>query len=289
MPGPLTITAPAKINLYLHVTGRRADGYHTLESLVVFADRGDVVDVAAADGFSFAARGPFAAAIPMNDDNLVVRAVRGLAALLDRAADCTVTLTKNLPVAAGVGGGSADAAAAVRGLLRLWDVAPGDVAGLDDFLLALGADVPVCFAGRAAVMRGIGEEVTPLDLPRAIPALLVNPLVLCPTADVFARRAGDFSTPGISFDGSLTGIIKSTRNDLTDAACMVAPPVATVLAELAELPGVMVARMSGSGATCFALFETDAQARAAEGLLRAQRPGWWMTAVSLNDTPLNEI
>lgn len=289
MPGPLTITAPAKINLYLHVTGRRADGYHTLESLVVFADRGDVVDVAAADGFSFAARGPFAAAIPMNDDNLVVRAVRGLAALLDREADCAVTLTKNLPVAAGVGGGSADAAAAVRGLLRLWDVAPGDVAGFDDFLLALGADVPVCFAGRAVVMRGVGEELTPVDLPRGIAALLVNPLVPCLTADVFARRDGAFSGEGAPCGGALADIMARTRNDLAAAACVVAPPVATVLAELAELPGVAAARMSGSGATCFALFETDAQARAAEGLLRAQRPGWWMTAVSLNDAPSNEI
>lgn len=270
--------APAKVNLYLHVTGRRPDGYHLLDSLVAFIGAGDTVTVAPNDRLQLALEGPFAAAAGAGPDNLVLRAAQGLAALCGVPAAATLRLDKRLPVAAGLGGGSADAAATLRLLIDLWRVAP-EPAALDRLALGLGADVPVCLNGTPALVGGIGEQVAPTRLP-ACHLLLANPGVALPTPKVFDALAGRFSAalpwtapPDLA---SLVAALVSRQNDLERPAIELAPVIAQVLERLRGLPGARLARMSGSGATCFALFgHADAAAAAAAGLA-AERPGWWV-------------
>ena len=194
MPDSLTEAAPAKVNLYLHVTGRRADGYHLLDSLVVFAGIGDVLEAAPSDTLSLHVEGRFAAGLADEPDNLVLRAARALAAAAGVPARARLVLQKNLPVASGIGGGSADAAAALRLLSRLWDLrpAPSEMARL---ALALGADVPVCLAGRASRMSGIGEQLAAAPRLPICGIVLVNPGVAVATADVFRARHGAWSSP----------------------------------------------------------------------------------------------
>ncbi len=266
--------APAKINLFLHVTGKRADGYHLLDSLVVFAAAGDTLRVAPGQGLSLAIDGPFAAGLAGEADNLVLRAARALAAHAGIAPDAALTLTKSLPIASGIGGGSADAAAALRLLARHWGL-PGVPSGL---ALPLGADVPVCLAGRPARMQGIGEILRPA--PRLPPCglLLVNPGVAVATPEVFKARAGGFRAeaslpaawPSVA---AMAQDLASLANDLEPPAITLAPAIGAVLNALSGLPGALLARMSGSGATCFALFATPAEARAAAQEIA--RPGWW--------------
>ena len=233
--------APAKVNLYLHVVGRRADGLHLLESLVAFAEAGDVLSAEPADALSLEVAGPFAGALAGEADNLVLRAARALA-----PGQCArLVLEKNLPVAAGLGGGSADAAAALRLLSRLW----GIEADLEALAAGLGADVPVCLAGETCFMAGIGERLTPLPAWPAPHLLLANPGAALPTPAVFGARRGPFreSRPWPQTVGELAGC----ANDLTEAAISFAPEVGEVLDALAVLEGASFARMSGSGATCF--------------------------------------
>jgi 4-diphosphocytidyl-2-C-methyl-D-erythritol kinase len=270
----LAEAAPAKINLYLHVTGRRADGYHLLDSLVVFAGAADALRVAPAEGLTLAVEGPFAGALAGEGDNLVLRAARALAARAGIAPRGALTLTKRLPVASGIGGGSADAAAALRLLARFWGVPPADGA----MAVTLGADVPVCLAARPARMQGIGEVL--LAAPRLPPfgLVLVNPGVAVPTPAVFRARGGGFRAAAALPDawpdaGAMAADLAGLENDLEAAAVGLAPAIGEVLAALRALPGGLLARMSGSGATCFALF-ADAAAAAAAARAVA-RPGWW--------------
>jgi 4-diphosphocytidyl-2-C-methyl-D-erythritol kinase len=263
--------APAKVNLCLHVTGRRADGYHLLDSLVVFAGVGDEVSAAPADGLSLALEGPEAGALAAEPDNLVLRAARALAAGRDLGA--ALRLTKRLPVASGIGGGSSDAAAALRVLSRLWGVE----ADLPALALALGADVPVCLAREPAVMRGIGEALTPAPrLPR-FGLLLANPRLAVETRAVFAARGAGFSAPiaypeAWSDAAAMARDLAAWRNDLEAPAMALCPAIAEVRAAIAAQPGCLLARMSGSGATCFGLFgDAPAAERAAAALPRA----WW--------------
>jgi 4-diphosphocytidyl-2-C-methyl-D-erythritol kinase len=275
--------APAKVNLYLHVVGKRDDGYHLLDSLVVFADVGDRLTLAPADAPSLTVSGPFAAAIPPGDDNLALRAVRRLAAATGRPDGIAVTLDKRLPVAAGIGGGSADAAAVLRGLATLWGLAPDDPR-LRQVAAGLGADVPVCLDGRTAWLGGIGERLDPGPDLAGIPILLVNPGVPLSTPDVFRARSGAFS-PEARFAladadlDRLCDLLADRRNDLAEPAITLVPVVAEVLAVLATQPGCRLARMSGSGATCFGLFASPAAAQAAEAVLAAR--GWWAAAAAL--------
>lgn len=274
--------APAKVNLFLHVTGRRADGYHLLDSLAVFGPAGDQLVAAPAEGLSLTLDGPFGAALQAEPDNLVLRAARALAAAAGVAPRAALTLRKHLPVASGIGGGSADAAAALRLLNRMWG------AGLDDAALRalaapMGADVPVCVASTPARMQGVGELVSPG--PRLPPCglLLVNPGVPLATPAVFRARAPGFSAearlPAAWPDAAAMATdLAHLTNDLEVPARALCPEVGEVLSALAALPGAMLARMSGSGATCFALFATPAEARAAEGLLPAQ---WWRSGGGL--------
>ena len=279
-------SAPAKLNLYLHVVGRRADGYHVLDSLVAFAEPADEVIAEPAPALSLAVRGPYAAALgDTARDNLVWRAAERLAAQAERPAAAALTLIKNLPVASGIGGGSSDAAAALKALAALWrlDPAQADLAAL---AATLGADVPVCLAARAAWLGGIGEVVEPAPALPPVTALLVNPGIALPTPAVFKARQGPFSAPArfaMPEDAAgLAALLAARRNDLTAAAVALVPAIGDVLERLAALEGALIARMSGSGATCFALFAAPETAAAAAARLRAERPGWWLAAGRLS-------
>jgi len=268
--------APAKINLHLHVIGRRADGYHLLDSLVVFAGIGDRLTVSPSDHLSLSVTGPFAAGLAAEADNLVLRAATALAAKAGARATGALVLEKNLPVASGIGGGSADAAAALRLLCRFWGLDPSLPAQL---AASLGADVPVCVTGVSALMSGIGEILAPAPALPDVGIVLVNPGVAVSTPAVFRARTGGFSDTARFPDqgwrdaGSLAGTLLATRNDLEPPARLLVPAIGDVLDTLAAIPGCLLARMSGSGATCFALFATADQAAAAARPLR--RPGWW--------------
>lgn len=270
-PGVRVEPAPAKINLCLHVTGRRHDGYHLLDSLVVFTEFGDRVTVAPGP-LSLAVEGPFAAGLAADDDNLCLRAARSV------GGDGAITLHKALPVASGIGGGSADAAAVLRALGRT----PADPA-------ALGADVPVCLACVPARMRGVGEVVEPVAGLPALHLLLVNPRVAVPTPRVF-RALARRDNPGLPDlpvrpdAGALVAWLQGTRNDLEAAAIGIAPEVADALALLAG-DGAQLARMSGSGATCFGVFPDSAAARAARDAISTARPGWWVAQTRTLPSP----
>ena len=279
--------APAKVNLYLHVTGRRGDGYHLLDSLAVFPDIGDRLSVRPAPALSLEVTGPFAADLAAGEDNLVLAAARALVASgregpAQDGAGAALTLEKNLPVASGIGGGSADAAAALRLLARFWARA-GDLTAI---AARLGADVPVCLGARAARMSGIGTDLAPPPrLPEA-GIILANPGIALSTKDVFAARTGAFSdTPtlpaGWGDAAAMAADLAALGNDLEAPAIALCPHVGIVLAALRALPGALLARMSGSGATCFALFATAAAARAAA---RALSRDWWVKAGVLPPT-----
>ncbi len=270
--------AHAKVNLWLNVVGRRADGYHLLDSLVAFVDLADRVEVAAADRLSLAVDGPLAGALGAEPDNLVLKAARLLADRAGVSPRAAIRLTKHVPVAAGLGGGSADAAATLRALVDLWRVAmPEDE--LFDLAARLGADVPMCLAGRAAFVSGVGERLawTPPLPPSAI--LLVNPRKALATRDVFAARSGAFAPtrpapPAWSSLDDLVRLLDQRGNDLLPAARSLEPAVGAVLERLRSGPA-RYAGMSGSGATCFALYATLAEARTAAAALPA---AWWSHA-----------
>jgi 4-diphosphocytidyl-2-C-methyl-D-erythritol kinase len=285
--------APAKINLYLHVVGRRGDGYHLLDSLIAFADIGDTITAAPADALRLSVDGPEAAGL--GDDNLVLRAARLLKERGGIDAGAALHLEKRLPAAGGIGGGSSDAAAALRALSHLWG-RPLDDGALLALALDLGADVPACVGGRPVWVGGIGEQLEPAAFLPAAGIVLANPRRPLPTADVFRRRAGPFSSPA-RFDpvpgdaAGLAAALASRRNDLTETAVALLPEIGAVLDRLAELPGALLARMSGSGATCFALFADRAMALAAGRALAVAEPGWWTAAGALLTAPppLEEI
>lgn len=268
-------TAPAKLNLALHVTGRRADGYHLLDSLVVFAGAGDRVRVAPDEALSLRVTGAEGQGLPAGEDNLVLRAARAFGA--DRGA--AITLDKALPVASGIGGGSADAAATLRALARLWGrPLPGAEA-----VLALGADVPVCLAGRPARMSGIGETLAPLPELPEMAVVLVNPRVEISTPAVFRALARKDNPPlgplpdRFATAGALVRWLARQRNDLETPAIALAPVVAAVL-EALRATGPLLARMSGSGATCFGLYNNLSEAEVAAAALSARAGDWWVRA-----------
>jgi 4-diphosphocytidyl-2-C-methyl-D-erythritol kinase len=282
------VFAPAKINLALHVTGRRADGYHLLDSLVTFADVGDELLVSPGrGGLTLTVRGAEAAGVPADGSNLALRA----AAILAEDRGAAIDLAKALPAASGIGGGSADAAAALRAMMALRGIGRAELAeGFETRaaeILALGADVPMCLFPRPLRARGIGERIDAVALP-TVAAVLVNPRVALPTAEVFRaleRRDGAGMPevlPGFADAAELAAWLGQQRNDLEAPAIRIQPVVATVLAAL-EATGALLGRMSGSGATCFGLYtDPDAAARAAVRL-RAERPGWWVAEAMLGD------
>ena len=268
--------APAKINLTLHVTGQRGDGYHLLDSLVAFADVGDRVSVMPAEERVLEVTGPMAEGVPTDARNLVMQA----AALYDLPVKAV--LHKVLPAAGGLGGGSSDAAAT---FLAMADLTGQHV--LPEGATDLGADVRVCLMRQAARMRGIGEDVTPIEGMPELFAVLANPGVAAPTAEVFAALTDKTNAPMPKrlprwrAGWTLIDWLASQRNDLEAAAITVAPEIAGVLKALSDLPEARLVRMSGSGATCFALFEDRVEAEAAAQELTEAQPGWWVTAATL--------
>lgn len=277
--------APAKVNLTLHVTGQRPNGYHELDSLVVFCGIGDRLGLRVSDHTALSVTGPFAGDVPPGAHNLVLRAARAFAGDFD----VEIHLEKSLPTASGLGGGSADAAAAIRALLRLREDRDlrsrvRDEAADDAAILNLGADVPVCLASRPARMRGIGERLNWLGPLPECHVVLVNPRVAVPTLAVFAalshrnNAAMPDTLPQWQDATSMALWLRSQRNDMEPAALTVAPVIAEVLACLDSLPGALIARMSGSGATCFALFLTATAAEAAADLVRQDFPAWWVAS-----------
>lgn len=290
IPGAAEIveTAPAKINLALHVTGQRADGYHLLETLVTFADTGDVLRFSPAIEDSFSISGRFSASLLTSNspnDNLVLRSRDLLrAALVSHGVSTTpvaIHLEKNLPIASGIGGGSADAAATLRGLMRLWDATLPE-AVLKGIALKLGADVPMCFRGEPLLARGIGEDITPLEALPALALVLGNPLKSVSTPQIFARLETK-TNASLPADNNPHGLdrwmdyLGTTRNDLEAPARAFLPEIGEVSALLSH-EGAILVRMSGSGATCFGIFPSINAARQAETSLRTKRPDWYFQA-----------
>jgi 4-diphosphocytidyl-2-C-methyl-D-erythritol kinase len=282
---PLFETARAKINLTLRVVGRRADGHHGLESLVAFAELADGLSLEPGDETPLEVVGRFGAASGPAQANLVLKAAAALAALIPDLKTGHFRLDKHIPVAAGLGGGSSDAAAALR-LLACRNALTADDPRLLAAARATGSDVPVCLVPRAKIMRGIGEELSPpVRLPK-LAAVLANPGIAVATKDVFAAFDQRYAStvPIVEVPTEREPLIvwlAGTRNDLTDAACTRAPAIRDVLAALSSLSGCRLARMSGSGATCFALFDAADEADYAAERLRAQHPAWWISATAL--------
>ncbi len=276
MPPVVQRVARAKVNLALHVVGRRADGYHLLDSLVAFGDFGDVVSVTPAPALGLTITGPMGEGLSAGPDNLVLKAALALASPLGAG----ITLDKRLPVASGIGGGSADAAATLQALTALWGCDLPSAAQV----LALGADVPVCLAGQSCRMAGIGDQITPVALPAAY-LVLVNPGVALSTAAVFSALARRDNAPLPQPDtlpdaAALADYLRLCRNDLQAPALALVPQIGDVLAALSAHEGCLLARMSGSGATCFGLFATQTAADAAALTLRAVA-GWWVQSAAM--------
>lgn len=289
------VFAPAKINLTLHVTGRRADGYHLLDTLVAFAPVGDWITIRPGNLLSLTVEGPEAAGVPADIDNIALRA----AMLASQGRCATIVLKKFLPVASGIGGGSSDAAAAFRGMMAFGEpgdamadtaeAVPGVVAETHArALLDLGADVPMCIVPRPLRAGGIGEKLEFVSLP-PLPAVLVNPRVPVPTGQVFKRLesrenpAMPEALPDFPDAAALIGWLAAQRNDLESPAIADTPEIPRVLDALRSIEGCALARMSGSGATCFGLFpDLDAGNAAAEALRRAH-PDWWIAGGLLGD------
>lgn len=284
-PGVIVVSAPAKINLYLHVTGQRRDGYHLLDSLVAFAGIQDRLVIGPGDDLRLLIEGRFSGAVPAGPGNIVLRAAGLLAEAAGVKARARIDLVKRLPVSAGLGGGSADAAAALRGLSTLWGVGLAE----DDLLalaLDLGADVPVCLGAKAAFMGGIGGDLEAAPpLPEAFLAL-VNPGRPLATAAVFGNLGSAYSAPARFAEAppdapALAALLESRDNGLTEAARELEPTIGEALSALEQSPGVLLARMTGSGATCFGLFADESAAAEAASKIAAAHPRWWARPAQL--------
>ncbi len=282
----VSVFAPAKLNLCLHVGERRTDGYHDVESLVAFVALGDNILLERSESSILSLGGPFGAGLSGGADNLALRAARLLAEKANVRSGARISLQKEIPVAAGLGGGSADAAAVLRGLAQLWNL-PIDAGMLHELAASLGADVAVCLASAAAWIEGRGERVTVLPALPKIHVLLVNPGVPVSTPAVFAslrrRRGIGLDCPRRPFGDAhaLVQFLRTTGNDLEAPARAIAPAIGEVIEEISRLPDVLLARMSGSGATCFGLFENPGALEAARDSLLHRHPDWWIAGTAL--------
>jgi 4-diphosphocytidyl-2-C-methyl-D-erythritol kinase len=278
--------APAKVNLFLEITAKRADGFHELDSLFVFASTHDEIAATPADHWELSVSGPFSCNLASEapDNNLALKAAKKLAQHLGLDQAFTIQLTKNLPVAAGLGGGSADAAAALRAICRLAKTEIPDQ-DLEKLALELGADVPSCLSSSAQIVRGIGELRSKLPYFPTVHAVLVNPLVPLSTAQVFKSWAPKFTKnqvcPTTGDINSWIDFVQNRTNCLQSTAIQLCPAIAEVLEQLAQNADCFLARMSGSGPSCFGLYPTAEAADAAATHLSEARPGWWAQAVEL--------
>lgn len=272
--------AYAKINLALHVRAREPDGYHRIETLFAFAEDGDHLSAERSDLLTLSVTGPFGALLGNATENLVITAARALREAFGVRDGAAIYLEKHLPVASGIGGGSADAAAALRLLPRLWHL-PDDPDRIDRIARALGADVPACVGSRPVRGNGRGDELIAIagEGLSALPLLLVNPGVPVATGAVFARWNGIDEGPLPDGDPLVTALV--SRNDLEPPACRLAPEIQQVLTVLQQARGITLTRMSGSGATCFALFRDMAARDAADLAIAIAHPGWWRLKTAL--------
>ncbi len=292
MPDSITRLAPAKLNLALHVTGRRSDGYHLIESLVAFADFGDRITIEKAEADEFVVTGHYAPMVPINESNLVL-AARDLLRRQLSDGNCgpvRISLEKNLPVASGVGGGSSDAAATLKALASLWN-ADLNARELAATTLPLGADIPMCLAEEPLVASGVGDMLKPLAAFPEMSAVLVNPGLPVSTPAVFAalekRDNAPLPCPPEAADVAALGdYLSGTRNDLQAAATALCAPIVDAI-EALEANGALFARMSGSGATCFGLFDNPGPAAAAADRIAKLQPGWFVEACRIRGTEDN--
>jgi 4-diphosphocytidyl-2-C-methyl-D-erythritol kinase len=283
----IRICAPAKLNLFLHVGEQRPDRYHALESLVVFAEAGDRLEISTSSELSLKVTGPFRAQCPKSDDNLVLRAARALKERSRMDEGASITLEKNLPLAAGLGGGSADAAAALRALNVLWHLNRPE-SELMEIAAGLGSDVPACLLSRPCWVEGRGEHVTKTAALPQLSAVLVNPGIAVPTADVFAALnarsgVGHMRPPPTSIESlwDMVAYLDDATNDLEAPACQLHPVIDEVLDALSQEPGCVVAQMSGSGATCFGLFDGRYLALGGAERIALEHPEWWVRATRI--------
>lgn len=287
--------APAKINLSLHICGKRPDGYHLLHSLVAFArDIGDTITIKPSQTLELEITGPYAGYLDKTaydttrtSGNLVIRAAYALADMSGIPLTAHITLEKNLPVSSGIGGGSSDAAALIKALSAFWNIAP-DKNALRPILSALGADLPVCYEQQTSIMEGIGEIITPYHGLPALPVILINPLIPCPTKNVFGRFNGQFTPlpavlpPAFANVQEFTGFIQAEcRNDLQPPAIEAVPEIKNILAALEKTENCMLARLSGSGATCFGIYPTPQSAASTARILQENHKNWWIKAGTL--------
>lgn len=276
--GWLCVDAPAKLNLFLHITGRRPNGYHELESLFVFTEFGDKIWVRKSAQLSLKIVGDFAASLTSEGDNLVLRAAQALALYSEQGLGAEIILEKNIPLSAGLGGGSSDAAATLRALIQLWGVyiKPHE---LEKIALSLGADVPACLYAQQSLVKGIGEIISPLAKPLEFYCVLVNDGTALSTPDIFKT----FETQNLSFspkileteNGLDVGWMKNTKNDLFEPACLLAPEIKNLVDEMSGFEDVLLARMTGSGATCFALTKKLKAAENVAKIMKKRHPNFW--------------
>jgi len=282
----ITRLARAKINLDLLITGRREDGYHLLDSLVVFADYGDEISVLASDKISLGIIGPFATELIGLKDNIILKAARVLRKKFNLTKGAEITLVKNLPVSSGIGGGSADAAATIHALIELWQISVTET-DLAEILLSLGADVPVCMASQTMHMTGMGEKLSHRTINFPVFLCLVNPGVAVSTSDIFKERTKRaFSNPRklpliIEDQSQLQEILNAAGNDLEGDACAINPVIDKVIAQIKTSDDCLFAGMSGSGATCFGIFSSEEAAHRVAGNINYVFPNWWVKPVRL--------
>lgn len=276
----ITTYAPAKINLFLHIIGKTKNNYHSVQSLIAFTDLVDTIEINQANTFAFTTDHE-----ALTENNLVVQAAEKLARLLKRPLDLSIHLTKKIPVGAGLGGGSADAAATIKGLLHYWNKKiPADQ--LNTLLSSLGADVPACYQKHACYAQGFGEVITPLDLMPPCPAVLIYPNIFCSTAEIFKNYSADYSQKidlpsGFATQKDLYTFLKTQQNDLTESACSLHPEISDALKIMSKQEGCDIARMSGSGSSCFGLFNTAEQSQKAAEKIQKEKPDWFIRPVTL--------
>ena len=275
----IKVTAHAKVNLTLHVVGQRANGYHEMQSLVCLTEFGDQIHLSPAADFSFQVIGPYAAGIPVDESNLVVQATKFMAKKHSKTLDCQIILEKNLPMASGIGGGSSDAAAVMRALSQYWSVPLPNA----DELMALGADIPVCMTTGLTLMEGAGEDVAQLSAAPNWGLVLVNPNVGVSTPAVFNALNSKHNPPMQDVAENCVDIawLGDQRNDLEPPAMAMVPEVVAVVDAISAATHCQVARMSGSGATCFGLFANTEHANAAANRLQWAHPNWWVVSTKM--------
>ncbi|TAL01154.1 MAG: 4-(cytidine 5'-diphospho)-2-C-methyl-D-erythritol kinase [Rhodospirillaceae bacterium] len=290
----VSLPAPAKINLSLHVCGKRADGYHLLDSLVCFAGVADIVTARHANDLRLAISGPFADALSADEDNLVLKAARFLAARDERTPKAHLTLEKHLPVASGIGGGSSDAAATLIACGQLWNIDTASIPNTE-IATALGADVPVCLARVPKRMTGIGEHLEPVPVLPPAWLVLVNPQRPLATKAVFNALKGRHSGPAPTLPSrfndvrDLASYLAACTNDLAAPAAETLPDIGLVLTTVGGATGCLLARLSGSGPTCFGLFGTQAEAQNAAAAIAARQPVWWVVAAPILSNTVGPI